>query len=75
MNREGTMKKCDNMSRTWDAVTAKKIHPGAGKFTIQHEFQYRSDISSCQVQPQVGRGPFKDGSQEGGSSRKPSNAG
>ena len=43
MNREGTKKECDIISRTWNAVTAKEIYPGAGKFTIQHEFQYRND--------------------------------
>ena len=30
---------------TWDAVTAKEIYPGAGKFTITHEFQYKNDPS------------------------------
>ena len=43
MNREGTRKECDIISRTWDAVTAKEVYPGAGKYTIQHEFQYRND--------------------------------
>ena len=43
MNIEGTKKECDIISRTWNAVTAKEIYPGAGKFTIQHEFQYRND--------------------------------
>ena len=36
-------KECDFISKTWDAVTAKEVHPGADKFTIQHEFQIRND--------------------------------
>ena len=43
MNREGTKKECDIISRTWNAVPAKEIYPGAGEYTIQHEFQYRND--------------------------------
>ena len=45
MNRGGSWRKCDIISKTWDAVTAKEVHPGAEKFTIQHEFQYRNDPS------------------------------
>ena len=45
MNREGSRRECDIISKTWDAVTAKEVHPGAEKFTIQHEFQYRNDPS------------------------------
>ena len=43
MNRDCTRKECDIINRTWHTVTAKEVYPGAGKFTIQHEFQYRND--------------------------------